>query len=120
MGDAVTGGMVSRAVFADPASAATKRARHEYLLQNLRTVARDVREVGDCQRGQPETASPYAAMKANTLPDTLSAFRGKRKAGTGAGDVSNKVNRHRERIWFSPHCLNVEGDIPATQLLEYS
>lgn len=29
------------------------------------------------------------------------------KASGGYGHSENNQNRHRERLWFSPHCLDV-------------
>jgi hypothetical protein len=29
-------------------------------------------------------------------------------ASTASAETQGKANRHRERIWFSPHCLGVK------------
>jgi hypothetical protein len=48
-----------------------------------------------------------------TVPDGWQTFEWKSKGGysvQGTEDAQSKVNRGRERIWFSPHCINPAVD----------
>ena len=121
-GDSVTVKNGVTAVFLDPPySAEAGRDMNIYTEESL-TVAHDVREWAIANGDNPKLRIALCGYEGeHVMPDTWECVPW--KASGGYGNQKSKgltVNRHRERIWFSPHCLNVEGDVSATQLLEYS
>ena len=53
------------------------------------------------------------------MPETWEEFAWKADGGyANRSDGRGKANRHRERIWFSPHCLKVEGQLRQGTLID--
>lgn len=121
-GDSVTVKNGITAVFLDPPYADTANRNEDIYSVDSLTVAHDVREWAIANGDNPKLRIALCGYDGeHVMPDAWECVPWKAKGGYGRkGSVSNEINRHRERIWFSPHCLNVEGDVPATQLLEYS
>lgn len=47
----------------------------------------------------------------HTMPDDWSVFAWKTQGGyANWSNGRGRDNKHRERIWFSPHCLSGTGD----------
>lgn len=122
MGDTVTVVHGITAVFLDPPYADTANRNEDIYSVDSLTVAHDVREWAIANGDNPKLRIALCGYEGeHVMPDTWECVPWKASGGYGRkGSVSTEINRHRERIWFSPHCLNVEGDVSATQLLEYS
>ena len=66
----------------------------------------------------------YDSEHETTMPDTWRCVHGKATAAfqtaarAGATTGGNQENRHRERVWFSPHCLTAgHGQLNLTGLV---
>lgn len=98
------------AVFLDPPySAEANRDNAIYRCESL-DVAHDVREWCIAHGDDPRLRICLAGYEGeHAMPDNWSEFAWKAAggmAGVGAdADSQSKANAHRERLWFSPHCI---------------
>lgn len=98
------------AVFLDPPySAEAGRNETLYRKESL-DVAHSVREWAISQGNDPRLRIALCGYAGeHNMPDDWQVLEWKTKGGYAAvadDETSGKANRHRERIWFSPHCLS--------------
>lgn len=58
----------------------------------------------------------------HAMPDSWECFAWKARGNAGYSNRSkakHNDNRHRERIWFSPHCLSVEPQLTQASFFEF-
>ena len=94
-------------VFLDPPYADTaSREADIYAMDSLR-VAHDVRAWATLHGDDPKFRIALAGYEGeHDMPDTWSVVEWSARGGYGnQGNGAGRANRHRERIWFSPHCL---------------
>ena len=79
---------------------------------NRESVAADVREWAIAEGDNPRMRIALCGYDGQyEMPESWKVAKWKAAGGyssTAAGDTQGKLNRHRERVWFSPHCLPVE------------
>jgi DNA adenine methylase len=92
------------AIFLDPPYAETAvRCKDVYRKDNL-SVANDVRSWAIEHGDDPRLRIALCGYEGeHEMPDTWQQVAW--KAHGGYGNQSRSINRTRERIWFSPHCL---------------
>ena len=114
----VTNGALSHGssvgIFLDPPySDAAERDPTLYSVDSL-SVAHDVREWcianGDNPRYRIVLAG-YEDEHAAHMPDGWRMVAWKAHGGYSSGNKAGNVNRHKERLWFSPHCLGNESAV---------
>jgi hypothetical protein len=114
----VTNGALSHGstvgVFLDPPySDAAERDSRVYNVDSL-SVAHDVREWcianGDNPRYRIVLAG-YENEHAAHMPDGWRMVAWKANGGYSNSTSRGNVNRHKERLWFSPHCLGNESAV---------
>lgn len=117
MGDAATVVHGITAVFLDPPYADTAGRDSQLYTEESGTVAHDVREWAITNGDNPKLRIALCGYEGeHVMPDTWECVPWKASGGYGRnGSVSMEINRHRERIWFSPHCLKVEVEDAACQ-----
>lgn len=109
LGDSVLGTTKSRnsgmnpcAVFLDPPYTGTERDMHLYAVDDG-TIAARVREWAIAHGDDPDLRIALCGYEGeHEMPPTWTKHAWKAHRGY-AGEDNNNV--HRERIWFSPHCL---------------
>ncbi len=98
-------------VFLDPPySDAAGRTSNLYAVDDL-DVAHAVREWAIANGDNPRyriVLAGYEEEHAAQMPDgwRMYAYRAGRAYGTANGGGLNDANRRKERLWYSPHCLN--------------
>jgi hypothetical protein len=96
-------------VFLDPPYLGDVRTRDLYSVDD-HTIAHDVRrwaiENGDNPRHRIVLAG-YEDEHEADMPDTWRRHRysASKAYGSSAGGGQNEANRHKECLWFSPHCI---------------
>lgn len=119
----VTAGALSHGttvgIFLDPPYSDKARRDNDLYAVDSLDVAHDVRAWcianGDNPRYRIALAG-YEDEHGDLMPSTWRklAYSASRAYGSSTGeDTANVANRHKERLWFSPHCLN-----PQPMLLE--
>lgn len=96
------------AIFLDPPySAEAGRDNNIYPVES-KTVGHDCREWAIANGQDPLFRIALCGYEGeHEMPDGWHCFEWKARGGyENQGDAKGKDNRHRERIWFSPHCLN--------------
>lgn len=99
-------------IFLDPPYSSAFRNPNLYDVESL-TVAQDVGKWA-LERGDRKSYRIVVAGYAGEHPALEAAgWRVHEWSATGGysnqGDGDGKANRHRERLWLSPHCLNLES-----------
>lgn len=101
-------------IFLDPPYADTAgRDPNLYATDSL-DVAHEVREWAIANGDNPRLRVALCGYEGeHIMPDTwrVHAWKAGKSYGTSAGGGSNGANRHKERIWFSPHCLAPSGSL---------
>jgi len=95
------------AVFLDPPySAAAGRGSDIYTIEDL-VVAERVREWCVANGDNPQLRIALCGYDGeHEMPAGWECVAWKAQGGYGnQGNGNGKANRHRERVWFSPHCL---------------
>ena len=95
------------AVFLDPPYADTAGRADELYTEDSLTVAHDVREWAIEHGDDPLFRICLCGYEGeHTMPESWECIEWKSSGGMGnTGNGAGKENRHRERLWFSPHCL---------------
>jgi hypothetical protein len=101
------------AVFLDPPySAEAGRDNDIYRVENP-TVAHDAREWAIAQGADPMLRIALCGYEGeHALPDDWACLAWKTSGGYGSRGERGAINARRERVWFSPHCINPEDDMP--------
>lgn len=96
------------AVFLDPPySAKAGRTRQIYGREESLTVADDIREWAVEHGEDPLLRIALCGYEGeHAMPPTWSVFAWKAHGGYSSQGGSGRENARRERIWFSPHCIN--------------
>jgi len=99
-------------VFLDPPYADTAGRCEDIYANDSVTVAHDVREWAIANGHNPLMRIALCGYDGeHVMPDDWRVLEWKAAGGYGSqGDTTGRVNAHRERIWFSPGCLNGEPD----------
>ena len=95
-------------VFLDPPYAdAADRTDALYSSDSL-TVANEVREWAIAQGNDPRIMIALCGYEGeHVMPESWECVEWKARGGYGSqGDNQARENSAKERIWFSPHCLN--------------
>ncbi len=102
------------AVFLDPPYSHAERDSNLYSHDN--DVSADVRQWAIENGDNPQlriALCGYDTEHGDAMPDTWSVWRWKAAGGYGSqGNGRGRANKHREVIWFSPHCLNPVDSLP--------
>lgn len=95
-------------IFLDPPySTAANRTNKVYAQDDL-DVAHDVREWAIENGDDPRLRIALCGYDGeHTMPDNWSVFQWSAHGGYGNNGERGQRNKHRERIWFSPHCVTV-------------
>ncbi len=101
------------AVFLDPPYSHDERDGQLYSTESA-TVAAECREWAIANGDNPLMRIALCGYDTeHAMPDNWCAYAW--KAAGGYGSLSNgrgRVNKHREVIWFSPHCINPVDTLP--------
>jgi DNA adenine methylase len=77
---------------------------------NRTSIAAEVREWAVANGDNPDLRIVLCGYDGqHEMPDTWQVAEWKAAGGyssTASGDTQGKANRHRERVWISPHCIN--------------
>jgi DNA adenine methylase len=94
------------AVFLDPPYAEeAERAERLYRVDSP-SVARDVREWAVREGANPLMRIALCGYEGeHEMPDEWECFEWKARGGFASQAREQSGNRHRERVWFSPHCI---------------
>lgn len=110
-GENVTTRIGITAVFLDPPYSHNERDGSLYA-QDSASIATEVREWALANGDNPRFRIALCGYEGeHEMPDTWECLEW--KAGGGYGNRAGRrgyTNRHRERIWFSPHCLKIEPE----------
>lgn len=110
LGPAPTTCIGTTAVFLDPPYAIEDRA--DVYGEESREVAHDVREWAVANGDNPELRIALCGYDTeHKMPASWTEVAWKANGGFGnqrADKTQGRKNAHRERIWFSPHCLSQE------------
>lgn len=101
---------VPSAIFLDPPySAEAGRAEEIYSVENL-DVAHAVRAWALEHGDDPDLRIAVCGYEGeHDFPETWEKVAWKTQGGyANEGDGAGKENAHRERVWFSPHCVKPE------------
>jgi DNA adenine methylase len=102
-------GMSPCAVFLDPPYGGAGSDREVCYSQDSLTVSADARAWAIEHGNDPHFRIALCGYEGeHELPEGWRCFAWKAQGGHANRSRDNK-NRHRERIWFSPHCLDVEA-----------
>jgi len=98
-------GLVARGPLLPYADTAT-RSDDLYAIDSTQ-VAHQVREWAIAHGDDPRLRIALCGYDGeHDMPDTWPALRWKACGGYGSqGEKTGRTNRHRETVWFSPHCL---------------
>lgn len=82
-------------------------------------VAHEVREWAIANGDNPRLhicLAGYSEEHAHLMPDgwRTHTYSANKSYGSSAGGGRNAENRHKEALWFSPHCLNQRPDLFST------
>lgn len=113
----ITPGVLSKGstigIFLDPPYSVTDRDTDIYGEYDSLTVAHDVRDWAVENGENPRLRIALCGYEGeHKMPDNWNCF-----AWSAQGGYSNfrkdkiNTNRHRERIWFSPHCLKCNSNL---------
>ena len=92
-------------VFLDPPYASADRNPELYAEESL-TVAHAVREWAMKWGDDPSMRIALCGYDGeHDMPDTWECYEWKTNGGYGSQGSQGSQNAHKERIWFSPHCL---------------
>lgn len=99
-------------IFLDPPYASEADRQEGLYSSDDLTVAHAVREWALEWGSDPRTRIALCGYEGeHAMPDNWECVEWKARGGYGSqGSGRGAENRHRERIWFSPHCLN-EGPL---------
>lgn len=105
-------------VFLDPPYSHAERDSDLYAVEM--SVADDVREWAIARGDDPDTRIALCGYDGeHDMPPTWNVFRWKAQGGYAhLGDGRGRVNRHRETVWFSPHCLTPDTQASMFDALE--
>lgn len=109
LGPAVTTKLGLTAVFLDPPYSAEAGRDNTLYAHESKDVAHAVKEWALAHGDDPLFRIALCGYEGeHSMPNTWECLAWKAKGGYAVqGDGSNK-NKHRERIWFSPHCIRTE------------
>jgi hypothetical protein len=97
-------------VFLDPPYADSAEREEKIYTQDSLTVAHDVREWAICHGDDPRLRIALCGYQdEHQMPNSWRMVKWKAAggmAGIARGATKAKANKFRERIWFSPSCLN--------------
>lgn len=97
------------AVFLDPPY---KHDLRERCYSEDHDISADVREWAIANGDNPDFRIALCGYEGeHTMPDSWECVPWKAHGGYSR-TARGKANRHRERIWFSPHCLKPENQLP--------
>lgn len=101
------------AVFLDPPYSHDERDGQLYSTESA-TVAAECREWAIANGDNPLMRIALCGYDTeHAMPDNWHAYAWKANGGYGSlGNGRGRVNRHREVIWFSPHCINPVDTLP--------
>lgn len=99
-------------VFLDPPYAAEAGRTADLYASDDLNVAHAVREWAIANGDNPRyriVLAGYEDEHADHMPSTwrMEAYSANRAYGSSAGGGLNAANRHKERLWYSPHCLTL-------------
>jgi hypothetical protein len=113
LGPAPTTCIGTTAVFLDPPYAVEERS--DVYGEESRDVAHDVREWAIANGDNPDLRVALCGYEGeHEMPDSWSVVAWKANGGFAnqkRDDTQGRANAHRERIWFSPHCLVPQGTL---------
>jgi hypothetical protein len=106
LGDTPTVKQGTTAILLDPPYADTAERTGDIYVCDSASVAHAVREWALAHGDDPRLRIALCGYQGeHEMPSTWSAVPWKAHGGYGAqGDGQGKANRHRETVWFSPHC----------------
>jgi hypothetical protein len=112
-GPSVTHRHAATAVFLDPPYADTAQRTDGLYSTDCLSVAHDVRQWAIEQGDNPLMRICLAGYEGeHSMPDTWETVEWKARGGFGSqnddDDGLGRVNAHKERLWFSPHCIKPE------------
>lgn len=94
------------AVFLDPPYAAEAGRDNSLYRQESMTVAHAVREWAIEHGDDPKMRIALCGYEGeHAMPDSWECLAWKARGGYGSQSERENMNAHKERIWFSPHCL---------------
>lgn len=100
------------AAFLDPPYSAAAGRDNELYSEECGRVAHDMREWAIAEGQRKDMRIAVCGYEGeHTFPDDWECVAWKAQGGyahQGDGDTEGIANRGRERVWFSPHCLQVE------------
>jgi site-specific DNA-adenine methylase len=95
------------AVFLDPPYSAEANRAEVYAVEDF-SVAHEVRRWALENGDNPELRIALCGYEGeHAMPDTWEVLEWKARGGYGSQNKAGNENARRERIWFSPHCLQV-------------
>jgi hypothetical protein len=100
------------AIFLDPPYAETAKRASDLYRVDSEQVAHKVREWAIAHGDDPRYRIALCGYEGeHVMPDSWDCVQGKGGGGHGFGGQAKAGygNRGRERIWFSPHCVDVAG-----------
>ena len=109
LGPSVTTGIGLTGVFLDPPyTEEAGRDKELYAVEDL-SVAHRVREWAIANGDSPKMRIALCGYEGeHAMPDNWTVLEWKARGGYGSQNKAGNDNPHKERIWFSPHCLSVE------------
>lgn len=109
MGNSPTYKLGLTAVFLDPPYSAEADRAELYTVEDF-SIAHDARKWAIANGDNPLLRIALCCYEGeHAMPDGWTEYAWKTKGGYGSqGDGRGRDNACRERIWFSPHCLDVE------------
>ena len=97
-------------VFLDPPYADTAKRTSDLYRIDSESVAHDVREWALAHGDDPAYRICLAGYDGeHSMPKRWQAVPWKASGGYSSQGSKADVNRHKERIWFSPHCLKIKA-----------
>ena len=100
-------------IFLDPPYAAEAERTSELYAQDSEDVAHAVREYALEWGNDPRARIALCGYEGeHDMPDSWECIAWKARGGYGSqGENAARENSGRERIWFSPHCLQPQGNL---------
>ena len=101
------------AVFLDPPYSAEANRDMSLYAKDSATVAHDVRDWAITNGDNPKLRIALCGYESeHKMPNSWHAHSWKTKGGYGSqgNNTRGAANAHREMIWFSPHCININKD----------
>ena len=107
------------AVFLDPPYADTAKRQSDLYRIDCEKIAHDVREWAISEGHNPLMRIALCGYEGeHDMPDDWHALEWKAGKGfAGQNKKENNENQHKERIWFSPHCVNPDKSEKQMSLL---